>query len=271
MNDDETTEQTTTDNERAETTPAGTAHTVASLKAMPLAARYDALREIVESGGDIGEDSLKYVLPALCLRKTWPKGREHPTLSGYGRANRWNFKEGPHPIGESRLPPSLAATSPDALYRLMHVVRPSRIVTDPSDYYKGGVFRFYSADRRYLCWVGFHKCEVELSFYCPQGDLFVPEEPEFPREFSPPHFETHEELLAFTSQGGTHDRLRAEHPGRWEAYRDAQDAFNHQGIIVPWSSGRMRCKRPAGQAWMRLVVAVASTPWMIYGGNNFKV
>lgn len=54
-------------------------------------------------------------------------------------------------------------------------------------------------------------------------------------------------------------------------HREAQDAYQNQGIVVPWSSGRMRCKREAGQAWMNLIVTIASTPQDIYPGNSFTV
>jgi len=250
--------------------------TVQSLKAVPLARRYDAMREVIETGGGVEDESLPEVFRKLCTRRSWPKGKPEPDggLPHYGSANRWNFNP-EHRIDSDdskvpfKLPPSLTATSPDALYRLLQVVRPGRIVAGRSDYYKGGMFRFFSADRRYVCWVGFHHRELELSFYCPAGDLFIPSEPEWP----------------FTYEDEAEERLHRTDPTKWvqqkfavpgnrekaDAYKAARKAWQDQGLIVPWCSRRMKCARPAGQAWMRLIVAVANTPWNLYYGNNLRV
>ena len=248
--------------------------TMESLRAMPLAQRYDAMREVIESGGDVEDDSLDSVFRRLCIRRTWPKGREYPSSPCFGSANRWNFNVDPKPdYSDHELPPSLKATSPDALYRLLHVVEPARLVTKTRDYYKGGVFRFYSADRRYVCWVGFHKCEVDLTFYCPRGDLFIPDEPVFPESLrAQPRTKEEAEHWYDHHDGGWPKFLAIpENRAVFDAHRAADREYREQGIIVPWCSGRMRCKRPAGQAWMRLVVAVANAEWDIYPGNNFRV
>lgn len=248
--------------------------TMEALRAMPLAARYDALREVIERRGEVEDECLDTALRKLCIRRTWPKGREYPTSPSFGIANRWNFNDNPKPDwSDFDLPPSLKASSPKALYRLLHAIEPARLVTKPSDYYKGGVFRFYSVDRRYVCWVGFHKCEVELSFYCPRGDLFVPDEPAWPESLrAEPKTEDEAKHWYDPETGGWYQFLAVpENAATFAAHRTAEDAYRKQGIIVPWSSGRMRCKRPAGQAWMRLIVAVANTPWDIYPGNNFRV
>lgn len=252
-------------------------HTVLSLKVMPLAARYDAIRECIEDEGRLDEDtSLRHDIPALFIRRTARKPKdgeteEQHTRISYGRANRWNFKEPPYDIRDMHLPPSLSATSPDALYRLMHFVQPKKFVS-PMDYYKGGIFRFFSPDRRYLCWVGFHKCEVDLTFFCPRGDMFIPEDPPWPDalRLEP---KTQEEADNWYKPGGTWESFlkQPENHKVFMAHREAQDAYRNQGIVVPWSSGKMRCQREAGQAWMRLIVALANTPRVIYPGNNFSV
>lgn len=248
--------------------------TVTALRAMPLAQRYDAVREVIERRGEIGDECLDAVFRDMCIRRTWPKDREHPSSPCFGSANRWNFNPDPKPdYSDHELPPSLKASSPDALYRLMHVVEPARLVAKSRDYYKGGVFRFYSADRRYVCWVGFHKCEVDLTFYCPRGDLFVSDKPEWPASLraEPKTEEEARNWYAHPDGGWSKFLSIPENRVAFDAYRSAEKAYHDQGIVVPWCSGRMRCKRPAGQAWMRLIVAVANTPWDIYPGNNFKV
>lgn len=247
--------------------------TVESLRALPLAQRYDVVREVIERGGDVEDESLDGVFRRLCIRRTWPKGRVYPSSPCFGSANRWNFNVDPKPdYSDHMLPPSLSASSPDALYRLMHVVEPSRLVAKSRDYYKGGVFRFYSADRRYVCWVGFHKCEVDLTFYCPRGDLVIPDAPTFPESLRVQP-QTEEEARNWHAEGGGWAKFLAipENRAAFDAYRAADDQYRNQGAVVPWCSGRMRCKRPAGQAWMRLVVAVANAEWDIYPGNNFRV
>lgn len=248
-------------------------HTLASLKAMSRAARYDAIRECVEDDSRLNEDtSLRYDLAPLIFRRTARKPKEGESEESrmrvsYGRADRWNFQHDPW----AHLPPSLKATSPDALYRLMHFIQPKKLVS-PMDYYKGGIFRFFSPDRRYLCWVAFHKCEVELTFYCPKGDLFVPEDPPWPDalRLEP---QTQEEADNWYKPGGTWESFlkQPENHKVFMAHREAQDAYRDQGIVVPWSSGKMRCKNEQGQAWMRLITAIASTPQCIYGGNDFSV
>lgn len=253
-------------------------HTVQSLKAMPLAARYDAIRECVEDEKRLDEDvSLRYDLAPLFIRRTAGKPKEGETKDArerisYGRADRWNFKQPPYDnIRDMHLPPSLKASSPEALYRLMHFIRPKKLVS-PMDYYKGGIFRFFSPDRRYLCWVGFHKCEVELSFYCPRKDLFIPEDPPWPEalRLEP---KTQEEANNWYNPGGAWETFikQPENHKLFMAHREAQDAYQDQGIVVPWSSGKMRCKNEQGQAWMRLIVTLANTRHDIYPGNSFSV
>ena len=242
-------------------------HTTASLRAMPLRERYDALRECVEDGSRFDPDeSLLHDLAPLCSRATWPKGREHPTLANYARANRWNFPRGPRAIGD-KLPPSLAASSPDALYRLMHVFRPVVKMRD-RDFYQTGVFRIYSAGRRFACVVAFQKRELELGFYCPRADLFVPEEPQFPQEIAAA---VHADESRYYTDAAHRAAVIAAHRPAWDAHRAAEEAYREQGEVVPWSSGLMRCANPTGQAWARLVVAVANTAWDLYPGNGFKV
>ena len=248
-------------------------HTLTSLKAMPRAARYDAIRECVVDESRLSENtSLQYDIARLIFRRTAGKPKEGETEESrtrisYGCANRWNFAHDPW----GKLPPSLKARSPDALYRLMHYIQPRKLVS-PMDYYKGGVFRFFSPDRRYLCWVGFHKCEVELTFYCPRGDLFVPVDPKWPDalRLEP---QTQEEADNWYNPGGTWESFlkKPENHKVFMAHREAQDAYRDQGIVVPWSSAKMRCKREAGQAWMRLIVTLANTRQVIYGGNDFAV
>ena len=245
-------------------------HTALSLKALPLAARYNAIRECLENPSLLDDDtSLRHDLPSLFIRRT--AGETQKTRIQYGRAYRWTFKQPPCEIRDIHVPPSLTATSPDALYRLMHFIQPKKLVS-PMDYYKGGIFRFFSPDRRYLCWVGFHKCEVDLSFYCPRGDLFVPVDPAWPDalRLEP---KTQEEADNWYKPGGTWESFlkQPENHKVFMAYREALDAHQDQGIVVPWSSGKMRCQREAGQAWMRLIVTLANTPHDIYPGNNFSV
>jgi hypothetical protein len=249
-------------------------YTLQSLKAMPLAARYDAIRECFEDGGCLAADvSLRHDIPTLCIRRTAKKSA--PLMKGqyisYGRADRWNFRQPPYDVGDMMLPPSLSATSPDALYRLMHFIRPKKLVS-PMDYYKGGIFRFFSPDRRYMCWVGFHKCELELMFFCPKEDLIVPEDPPWPDalKLEP---QTQEEADNWYKPDGTWFQFitRPENRALFNAHRAAQDAYREQGIVVPWSSGKMRCKREAGQAWMRLMVTIANTRHNISPGNDFSV
>lgn len=252
-------------------------HTLASLKAMPRAARYDAIRECVEDESRLDEDtSLRYDILPLFIRRTAGKPKDGETEEQrvrvcYGRADRWNFKQPPYEIGDMMLPPSLSATSPDALYRLMHFVRPKKLAS-PMDYYKGGIFRFFSPDRRYLCWVAFHKCEIELSFYCPRADLFIPEDPPWPDalKLEP---KTQEEADNWYKEDGPWLTFLREPENHklFMAHREAQDAYRDQGTVVPWSSGKMRCKREAGQAWMRLIVTLANTRQSIYPGNSFSV
>lgn len=213
-------------------------------------------------------------LPPPLHAQALAQGREHPSLTNYARANRWNYPEHPLAFGE-KLPPSLSASSPEALYRLLHVVEPARLVATAKgrDYYQGGVFRFYSPDRRYLCWAAFQKRELELSFYCPPTDLFLPEEPVWPESLRVQP-QTEEELASWyvPETGGWATFLRRpENHATFTAHRAAEEAYRTQGLVVPWSSGRMRCQRPAGQAWARLIVAVANTPWDLYPGNNFRV
>lgn len=249
--------------------------TLDALKALKGAARYDAMREVIETGGDIEEECTNDVFRRLCIRRTWPKKRGDGVVAEFGRANRWNFKPYDDPTSkeESMFPPSRSASSPDALYRLLHVVEPFRLVTrgDKGDYYKGSIFRFYSHDRRYLCWVGFHKHELNLSFYCPPEDLFIPQRPAWPDELRAEP-QTREEAATWwePETGGWHKHVE-KHRDAFDAHSAAERAYETQGVIVPWCSERMRCKNPDGQAWMRLVVAVANTPWLIYGGNNFRV
>jgi hypothetical protein len=241
--------------------------TLDALKTLKGAARYDAMREVIETEGDIEDECADDVFRRLCVRRTWPKRLgKHPTLSSYGRANRWNFNplhrgDKETPDQPFQLAPSLSASSPDALYRLMHAVEPFRIVTRAKlgDYYKGGVFRFYSRDRRFMCWVGFHKHEIDLTFYCPREDLFIPSEPTWPEALRC-EYKDWEAVIA-----------KPENRVLYDEHHAAQELYNEQGVIVPWCSGRMRCKNPDGAAWMRLVVAVANTPQLIYGGNNFRV
>jgi len=252
-------------------------YTVPNLKAMPLAARYDAIRACVENSNLLDEDtSLRYDLAPLIFRRTPGKPKDGETEEQrvrvcYGRADRWNFKQPPYEIGDMHLPPSLKASSPDALYRLLHFVQPKKLVS-PMDYYKGGIFRFFSPERRYLCWVAFHKCEVELSFYCPREDLFIPVDPPWPEALRVEP-QTQEEADNWYKPGGGWEKFITQPDNHkvFMEHREAQDAYQNQGIVVPWSSGRMRCKREAGQAWMNLIVTIASTPQDIYPGNSFTV
>lgn len=247
-------------------------HTIESLRAMPLTARYEAIRECVENPTVLSEDvSFKHEIPALCIRRTSLKKYAKRTWVEFGRANRWNFKQPPYEPGDMKLPPSLAATSPDALYRLLHFVEPKRFAA-PLDYYKGGIFRFFSPDRRYICWVCFHKCEIDLTFLCPRRDLMVPKEPEWPESLRLEP-KTSVEAEGWYRKDGPWERFlkRPENKVLFDAYRAARKAYEGQGTIVPWSSGKMRCRREAGQAWMRLIVTIASTPMEIYSGNSFKV
>lgn len=254
---------------------APTKYTPESLKAMPLPQRYDAMREVIEQRLDIGDVILADEFRRLCVRRTWPKERKHPTFYGFGKADRWNFnplyKTGSteHPF---KLPPSMSASSPDALYRLLHVVCPHSFGLRDGDYYQGEVFRFYSPNRRQMCAVMFQKHELQLVFLCRKRDLFVPDEPTWPEEFRSKT--TEEERLHWTDSEEWWKRKRIEVPNADEAlakYHKARDAYDNQGLIVPWCSRRMRCKTPEGQAWMRLVVAVANTAWDLYHGNNFRV
>lgn len=252
---------------------------VASLRALPLAARYDAMRAIIEQGQNVewarGQaESLPDVFRRLCTRKHWPSGRQHPDMPGYARANRWNYPAQSLGLGV-KLPPSLSASSPEALYRLLHVVEPARLVAraQTRDYYQGGLFKFYSPDRRYLCWIAFQKRELELSFYCPRGDLFLPEEPVWPESLRvQPQTEEERANWYVPETGGWATFIRRpENRATFDAYQAAETAYREQGLVVPWSSGRMRCQRLAGQAWARLIVAVANTPWDLYPGNGFRV
>ncbi len=242
-------------------------HTIESLKAMPLAARYEAIREGVEQPDLFSEDvSLLHEITGLCVRRTLPKKYAQRRWTEFGRANRWNFDE-----EAELLPPSLTASSPDALYRLMHFVRPKKFVAK-MDYYKGGIFRFFSPDRRYLCWVAFHKCEIDLGFFCPQKDLMIPVDPPWPESLRLEP-KTEEEAKGWYNENGPWQRFLAQPENRvvFDAHRAAQDAYRAQGIVVPWCSRKMRCQRAAGQAWMRLIVTIANTPMDIYPGNSFTV
>jgi len=244
-----------------------TKHTLQSLKAMPLAARYDAIREGVEDPEMFDEDvSLTHEILTLCLRRTLPKKHAERRWTEFGRANRWNFDD-----NADLLAPSLSASSPDALYRLLHFVGPKKL-RSPIDYYKGGIFRFFSPDRRYLCWVAFHKCEIDLTFLCPRRDLFIPEDPKWPESLRlEPKSE--EEAKGWYDPNGPWQRFLDQPENRvvFEAHRAAQDDYRNQGIVVPWCSRKMRCQRAAGQAWMRLIVTIANTPMDIYPGNDFRV
>lgn len=249
--------------------------TYESLKALPLTKRYDAFRKLFEKGGGVRDYMLTKAFQELCIRKTWPKGKVIRAAT-FGRANRWNFN--PESTHENRgsvpfeLPPSLH-DSPKALYRLLHVIEPTRICLKHDDYYQGGVCRFFSPDRRFFCWVGFQKHELELSFYCRSEDLFIPKEPELPEALrcNP---QTQEEFAAWLEPetGGWVTALKDPvNRALFDDFRNAEKAYRDQGIIVPWCSERMKCKSPSGQAWMRLIVTIANTEQMLYGGNSFSV
>ena len=60
----------------------------------------------------------------------------------------------------------IKATTPDALYRLLYLIRP--VSVDFSDMYKSGLFLFRSVDKRFLVSVYLFKYELGLYFYCPK-------------------------------------------------------------------------------------------------------
>lgn len=248
--------------------------TFESLKALPLTKRYDAFRELFEKGRGVQHYMMTDAFQKLCLRKTWPKDRKF-TGVGFGRANRWNFNP-MHDHNNREVPFRLPATLPDspkALYRLLHVIEPTKIHSKHDDYYQGGIFRFFSPDRRFMCWVAFQKHELELNFYCPRADLFIPTDPELPEPLrgNPTTQEEFEEWFRPETGGWATMMKDPVNQALFDEYRKAQDAYNDQGIVVPWCSERMRCKSPSGQAWMQLIVKVANTKHMLYGGNSFAV
>jgi hypothetical protein len=59
--------------------------------------------------------------------------------------------------------------TPNALYRLLYLLKPKHL--DFSDMYKGGLFGFFSADKRFLVSIEFFKYELGLYFYCPKEAL----------------------------------------------------------------------------------------------------
>ena len=59
---------------------------------------------------------------------------------------------------------AIAASTPDALYRLLYLIRPSEV--DFSDMYKTCLFTFRSVDKRFMVAVQLFKYEVGLYFYC---------------------------------------------------------------------------------------------------------
>lgn len=60
--------------------------------------------------------------------------------------------------------------TPDALYRLLYLVQPKEPL-DFSSMYKGFLFGFFSADKRFLVAVHFFKYEIGLYFYAPRETI----------------------------------------------------------------------------------------------------
>ncbi len=234
-----------------------------ALRAMPLARRYDAVRDEVEHPEGRRVCLLDWA-PLVVRRTMGPAERlkARGPWEVYGHADRWSYD----PATAEPREPARSASSPDALYRLLHFVGPRRFaLTGKDDYYDGTLFRFWSPDRRYGCHVTFRKCELSMVFVCPQRDLFIAAQPTFVPVTpwvgdAPPVGEAWDRFLAMP---GNREAFRA--------WREAEDAYRDQGLVVPWASARVKCKRRAGQAWMRLVVAIANSPVELESGDDFVV
>lgn len=210
---------------------------------------------------------------ALCIRKTWPKGREWRKMVQCAKADSWHtLTGGRDSIGQPECNyegGALKCGVAAGVYRLAYLVKPRRV--NFGNMYKCGLFRIFSPDRRFMCRVELFKYDLALYFYCRPEDRFIPEVPALPEVFNVQP-QTEEEAANWYGVGGTWAKHVEAHLPEWETYRKAELAHQFQGVIEPeWSTELVSCKSAAGRAWMALIVKAANRKWFVYPGNNLKV
>lgn len=248
--------------------------TATELKALPWPKRVRIVRGLIAGT----ERAHVHLAPeeafAMCIRKTWPKGRAWVSLRQCAESNRhWRPTGERDRIGQTEKcydDGPLASGTPAGVYRLAYLVQPKRV--DFSDMYKCRLFRIFSPDRRFMCSVELFKFELTLYFYCRRADMFVPKEPALPEVFRAQP-ENEEEAKHWHDEGtGGWAKLIAANIEEWESYLAARDAYQWQGVIEPsWASDLVACKSSAGRAWMAMIVEAANRGWHVYPGNDFEV